>query len=46
VIGECGAIVHIDESDTEHALYIVENVAPDGSMIWLAEFAGEELELR
>jgi hypothetical protein len=45
-VGECGAIVHIDESDTEQAMYIVENVAPDGSMIWLAEFAGEELELR
>jgi hypothetical protein len=45
-IGECGAVVHIDESDTEQAMYIVENVAPDGAMIWLAEFTGEEIELR
>lgn len=45
-VGECGAIVHINEDDTEQTMYIVENVAPDVSMIWLAEFPGEELELR
>ena len=45
-LGECGAIVHINEDTTEQTMYIVENVAPDGAMIWLAEFAGEELELR
>jgi len=45
-VGECGAIVHINEDDTEQTMYIVENVAPDGSMVWLAEFAGDELELR
>jgi hypothetical protein len=43
-IGDTGAIVHIYFVQNEASGYIVENVAPDGNTIWLADFLPDEIE--
>ena len=44
-IGDTGAIVHIYSVDDKATGYMVENVAPNGYTIWLADFLPDEIEL-
>lgn len=44
-IGDTGAIVHIYSADDKATGYMVENVAPNGYTIWLADFLPDEIEL-
>lgn len=44
-IGDTGAIVEILKAKGLPDCYVVENVANNGSTIWLADFFAEELEV-
>ena len=44
-IGDTGAIVPIYSVDDKATGYMVENVAPNGYTIWLADFLPDEIEL-
>ena len=45
-VGDTGTIVHITQHRWDGTLiYIVENAAPDGKTVWMADFAAEELSL-
>lgn len=45
-VGDTGTIVHITQHRWDGSLiYIVENAAPDGKTVWLADFTAEELAL-
>ena len=44
-IGDTGAIVHIYSVDDKATVYMVENVAPNGYTIWLADFLPDEIDL-
>jgi hypothetical protein len=46
-VGDTGTIVHLVptfEPDNPATRYLVEDVAPDGTTVWLAEFGRDELE--
>ena len=40
-VGEIGSVV----ADVGDGLFLVEHVTADGYTVWMAEFAGDELEL-
>ena len=47
-VGDTGTIVHLvptHDPDNPTTRYLVEDVAPDGTTVWLAEFSRDELEL-
>jgi hypothetical protein len=46
-IGDTGTIVHLVptfDPDNPATRYVVERSGPDGRLVWLAEFARDELE--
>jgi hypothetical protein len=46
-VGDTGTIVHLVptyDPDDPAVRYVVEDVAPDGSTVWVAEFSRDELE--